>query len=714
MVETNVNTSPIFGDEPMDVAYIPTQNWLAVTLNTQSAMALLDADTLRPLPPAALPWPSGNPMPHDFILADFSSPGAGFTEVLGMKEPRAIEYDPVSQTFYVLGFKGGVTPVAGTATAPSRHDLDVMAIPLTTVNTLAPLPQAVRGLGTTNAQMARAGNGDLYVVGSTANNMLAVNDNKAAVADFSPGSVNETGFVTSMIWKVPAGTGGFLSPGSTETRDLNRVANTGQTGGAPAIADRDNDALAWPADLALVESGGQVTKIYVAAFSSDRIGVLTGTGAQSLDAWTISSRIDLNRVTPATGPQNPLAGPRGLAYKPANPAFANDPGARLYVLNRLDNSIAVIDASTDQEMAFSPVAMNDPTPFYIREGRQFLYDAKISGSRMVSCHSCHTDARTDALAWRLGDANCAEPYPAEQRPFSPILGSPGSDNSNDLEMVFLLNIAQSGVFTPDKREMVTQSLQGLTNFEVNSAAHPFFDNAPHHWRGDKPDFLAFNEAFVTLMGANDVSGAVSGTCPNGNLVAGLTAGDMEKYRAFIHSVHYPGNPRQPKNRSFSGELGSPNDLTTGNGSGGLRGLKLFHIDPMPNSLGGRSCSHCHSLPEGSNNRITVFEASGPNAGYTSQPSQQVTESAALRGLFQLEGTRDLRGGEISGIRVNHTGMNHNGTLGFAGAGSSDRASTGSSTSSTGMSSTVRPTSSVSTMTSSSSFTSSTGRRAGRR
>src|SRR5258705_184484 len=53
--------------------------------------------------------------------------------------------------------------------------------------------------------------------------------------------------------------------------------------------------------------------------------------------------------------------------------------------------------------------------------------------------------------------------------------------------------------------MVTQSLQGLANFDVKADGllRHRFSNAPYHWRGDKKTFLDFNEAFVGLQGRSE-------------------------------------------------------------------------------------------------------------------------------------------------------------------------------------------------------------------
>src|ERR1035438_2560599 len=75
---------------------------------------------------------------------------------------------------------------------------------------------------------------------------------------------------------------------------------------------------------------------------------------------------------------------------------------RLYVLNRLYNSISIVDTSKNALIGEIPTGTFDPTPIVIRNGRGFLYDAKLSGNGTGACASCHIDAESDMLAWNRG------------------------------------------------------------------------------------------------------------------------------------------------------------------------------------------------------------------------------------------------------------------------------------------------------------------------
>ena len=76
---------------------------------------------------------------------------------------------------------------------------------------------------------------------------------------------------------------------------------------------------------------------------------------------------------------------------------------RLYVLNKISNSVTVIGTASGSVLAEVPAGSHDPTPTSIREGRGFLFDARLSGNGTISCATCHVDADVDGLAWDLGD-----------------------------------------------------------------------------------------------------------------------------------------------------------------------------------------------------------------------------------------------------------------------------------------------------------------------
>ncbi len=261
-------------------------------------------------------------------------------------------------------------------------------------------------------------------------------------------------------------------------------------------------ALAQPTDLVWSADGN---RLYVAAFGTDRVAVLDTAGNRS-------AMIELGAAGATADPRN-KRGPRGLALHPSQP--------RLYVLNRLAMSLAVIDTTSDAVLGEMPIGY-DPTPAVVRNGRGFLYDAKLSGNGTASCAACHVDGEIDGLAWDLGD--------------------PGGQ---------MVSVTTGGLLTlrmhPMKGPMTTQTLRGLTS-----------DTQPFHWRGDKATLVDFNSAFDETMGGAEISGA-----------------DMDDYAAFMETLAFPPNPNQNIDRTYS---------TTPAGTSAAEGLLFFQNTVFANNF----------------------------------------------------------------------------------------------------------------------------------
>jgi DNA-binding beta-propeller fold protein YncE len=273
-------------------------------------------------------------------------------------------------------------------------------------------------------------------------------------------------------------------------------------------------ALAQPTAV-VFDPGG--TFMYVAAFGTDRVAKVDTNGNVLSFVEVALPSGSGSKVDPAN-----KRGPRGLALN----AAANT----LYCLNRIANTISIID--TSKNVVSSEIQLTDPTPQAIKAGRGFLYDAKLSGSGTGACASCHVDGEMDKLAWNLGD--------------------PGGT------MTSVVQNGQTIQFHPMKGPMTTQTLRGLLN------------QSPYHWRGDKPDFAAFNAAFDVLMGGNQLSDT-----------------DMTTYTNFVNTILYQPNPNRLLNNSF------PSSLQGGipaNGQSDFINVALTTV-----KIGPSTCNSCHEV-----------------------------------------------------------------------------------------------------------------------
>ncbi|HEV7891799.1 MAG TPA: DUF4214 domain-containing protein [Pyrinomonadaceae bacterium] len=265
------------------------------------------------------------------------------------------------------------------------------------------------------------------------------------------------------VLNAPAGT----APTVASVSNLNSHVNEADTAGTDAERAL---SLALPADIARSSDG----TVYVAATSSAKVGVLDASGA-------VQTRIGVGN------------GPTGLAV--------DDARGRLYVLNRFDQTLSVVDTASKIQTAVVPVGFNIEPPS-VRNGRRFLYDAtNFSAHGTVSCASCHPNGHRDGLAWDLGNPQ----------------------GTADVVNTVLGQVSDH----PMKGPMTTQSLRGLSGVE------------PLHWRGDRAGIENFNPAFVSLLGSTRQ----------------LTAQEMADFKAFVQSLTYPPNPneflgRPQANQSF--------------------------------------------------------------------------------------------------------------------------------------------------------------------
>jgi YVTN family beta-propeller protein len=274
----------------------------------------------------------------------------------------------------------------------------------------------------------------------------------------------------------------------------------------PAGTDAERaKSLALPADIARATDG----TIYVAANGSAKVGVLSSTGA-------VRARIAVGQ------------GPTGLALDEAR--------SRLYVLDRFDNSVSVVDTRTRAEVSRVPVGFN-PEPQQLRDGRHGLYDATLSAHGDVACASCHPGGHRDGVAWDLGD------------PRGQLQQSGGGFGAP---------------FHPMKGPMTTQSLRGIL------ATAGLQSTTPLHWRGDRADLSAFNPAFVSLLGGQRQ----------------LTTTEMLAFTEFVRSLTYPPNPNENLDRTVA------NPPT---GASATRGQQLYLNTPLDG--GAVTCNQCHAQPQ---------------------------------------------------------------------------------------------------------------------
>ncbi|MEO0971585.1 MAG: hypothetical protein AAFX85_00715, partial [Pseudomonadota bacterium] len=440
----------------------------------------------------------------------------------------------------------------------------------------------ISGVGTTLFNMAVSPSGDeLFVSNLEARNIVRFE----GPADFGPTSVRGH-FIENRITVVDLANGNAVLP-----RHLNKHIDYDRDLGTQA----ENDAsLATPLEMVLGDEG---ETLYVAAYGSSKVGIFN-TQALISDTFTPS---------PANHVELTGGGPAGLVLDEA--------ADRLYVLTRFNNSISVVDV--EQRREIDVVAMFNPEPPEVLEGRRFLYDARYTSSRGdSSCGGCHIFGDVDHLAWDLGDPD-GSVFP----------------NLNPLILPLPPNVPNE--FHPMKGPMTTQSFRGMSN------------HGPMHWRGDRsgannPEsgdaldeqaaFIAFNGAFEGLVGRAEV----------------LTDEEMDAFATFALTLQYPPNPVRALNNSLTAVQ--------------QRGLDAYNVVL---SDGEQTCNDCHvrDLQAGffGTSGLSVIRTAG---GVLRQPLKipHVRNMYTKVGFFgRSRGFDDIPPPPVLGDQIRGFGFTHDGT-----------------------------------------------------
>ncbi|MGE5113390.1 MAG: beta-propeller fold lactonase family protein [Acidobacteriaceae bacterium] len=135
------------------------------------------------------------------------------------------------------------------------------------------------------------------------------------------------------------------------------------------------------------------SRIYVSSAGSDMVSVLDVARLARFAKTHKSFANDLSASSNYVMARIPVGkNPRGITLSPD--------GHRLYVANRMDDTIAVIDTAKNQVL--STIELGGPkevTP--IRRGEQIFNTAKFGFQGHFGCANCHIDGTFDGLEWDL-------------------------------------------------------------------------------------------------------------------------------------------------------------------------------------------------------------------------------------------------------------------------------------------------------------------------
>jgi len=546
-------------DEPCDVVFAssPTAPFQRafVSCSQPSTLLVYDVDALS-TPPVRLALSGKEPraLAYDAargeVVVAFAEAGNG-TTILAGKLSTGRVYPPKA-TLNPLGPYGGVTPPpnAGASFDP----------PLNPANGAAPLTGLIvrrnalgewRDVNAADWTAFVSGPGAVFSGRKPGWTLL---DHDLAFVDAETLAVRYEGELMNLVMAVGVNpsSGEVTALGTDATNEVRFEPNLAGTflrvrlarvepapGGAKTLVDLNpqldySAATVAPATRALglgdpraLEWHPSGAFAFVAGMGSNNVLVVDASGARLGAPLPVGS------------------GPTGLSLDVAR--------GQLYVLNKFEASLSVLSSTSGAELARVPFF--DPSPTAVKRGRRHLYDTHAtSGTGIVACASCHVDARTDRLAWDLGDPSGTEQPLGEQ-------------------------VVQNGgtalPFHPLKGPLLTQTLQDIVGKE------------PFHWRGDRDGLEAFNPAFESLLGDD----------------AQLSPAEMQEFEDFLATVWLPPNPFRALDNSLPTSLPLPGHFSTGElapagqplPNGNAATGRAFFRPPFLRDFEG-ACSSCHALP----------------------------------------------------------------------------------------------------------------------
>jgi YVTN family beta-propeller protein len=455
-----LDTIPV-KDEPFDIIFAGSPERAYVTVGTQNEIRVFDTSTHAQL--ASIPLLGKQPRAlarsadGSKLYAAFALSGNRTTCVnKNLAPPQPPPTNPNLPPPPKVGLIVDATDPAWTA-ALGYGVLDHDVVEINTSNNS--VARYFDRAGTVNFGLAvQPGTGDLFVTNTEARNLIHFETNLRGH------------FIDSRVTKVTTGATPVVTP-----IDLNPGVDYNILPNPAAKAT----FLSQPVGVVFENDGAH---LWIAAFGSDKIARLDASG-------NVVSRIDIGPNAGATTDSRRMRGPRALAW--------NEAASRMYVFNRVSDTISVVDTQNNIQIQEVPAGSRDPVPAVVRSGRGFLFDAKLSGNGSASCAACHIDGWTDLIDWDLGN--------------------PGGT------MVTVVDPELGNTFQmhPMKGPMLTQHLRSLRNI------------APYHWRGDRTTLNDFNGAFDSLMGGSQ-----------------LAAADMQAFSDYVNTLQFPPNPWQNLNRTL--------------------------------------------------------------------------------------------------------------------------------------------------------------------
>ncbi len=145
---------------------------------------------------------------------------------------------------------------------------------------------------------------------------------------------------------------------------------------------------------------------FAVAIAPDKSKLYVSTaGSESVTVIDIPRLLAFARTAPSTAANdlsasaNYVTGRIAVGMNPRGLVLSGD-GKRLFVANRMDDSISVIDTASDQVVSSIDLGGRKDLNS-LRRGERIFYTARYAFQGEFSCANCHLDATFDGLQWDL-------------------------------------------------------------------------------------------------------------------------------------------------------------------------------------------------------------------------------------------------------------------------------------------------------------------------
>jgi len=346
-----------------------------------------------------------------------------------------------------------------------------------------------------------------------------------------------------------------------------------------------------PVEVPLDELERYASQPFGVVISTDKSKIyVTSSGSEIVSVIDVSRLIDFIHIHPEPYSEDLSAGANYVVARipvGLNPrgVTLGDDGKRLFVANRLDDSISVIDTKANNVTATVPLTVSTK-PFTTHQVSSILGVEAGSGARKVDCAQCHNDGRKQATSDAKAIAALIDAHKSHLAAVPALNGSGTVSVLRRGEQIFYTSRYSFQGQMGCANCHIDSTFDGLQwNLEPNGFGRDIVDNRPlEDLRGTEP---------YKWNGANPNVPTEDGPRTEKYFWRSENYDDRSLTYLAAYILNLP--PRPNRFRKSNGELAPAQ----------ARGKAIFErtVDkngkPIPEF---NQCAHCHSGPKGTDQR----------------------------------------------------------------------------------------------------------------